>query len=314
MICVLYCSSYHMISMYLGIHETACNPDRSLAWKAAPYLFPCTVEYCLIAAAMAYKMYNNVGRVAKHTLVDEDDIRPKATDCHKANKGLFLGLLVTILTLISVSCFFLFDGKTRLTEDFILSANLVFHITELTLLLLSCIVVIIGFFKFQQLRFLTDHEDQFNARLLMVSFFGLLLFNGFVVVSAIGNIDFYGLVSFLVLGTALLSFIQSGLQSIFIMDGLRRCSESPEQVSRKPGRALVTFLLLCNLSLWVVAIFEAKKTNSVPLHDHFYGNLAWNIISHLCIPFIIFFRFHSTVCLSDIWVNAYRIRRKEQQV
>lgn len=77
------------------------------------------------------------------------------------------------------------------------------------------------------------------------------------------------------------------------------------QVESKPGRAVVTFLLVCNLALWVVTLFEIRKTMVVPFHQSFYGILPWNIILHLCVPLYIYFRFHSAICLSKIWYNAY---------
>ena len=78
------------------------------------------------------------------------------------------------------------------------------------------------------------------------------------------------------------------------------------QVESKPGRAVVTFLLVCNLALWVVTLFEIRKTIVVPFHLGFYGILPWNIILHLCVPLYIYFRFHSAICLSKIWFNAYQ--------
>lgn len=95
-------------------------------------------------------------------------------------------------------------------------------------------------------------------------------------------------------------------QAIFILDGLCRRAENDVQVEAKPGRAVVTFLLVCNLALWVVSMFEIKKTMVVPFHLEFYGILPWNIMLHLCVPLFIYFRFHSAICLSKIWYNAYQ--------
>ena len=119
------------------------------------------------------------------------------------------------------------------------------------------------------------------------------------------------LLDILALGAALLAFLQGSIQTVFILDGQRRCAEHDDHLTRKPGRALVTFLLLCNLSLWVINTFEVSKVEAAPIHSDFYGFLPWKIISHLCMPMLIFFRFHSSVCLSDIWINAYVIKKKE---
>lgn len=37
----------------------------------------------------------------------------------------------------------------------------------------------------------------------------------------------------------------------------------------------------------------------------FYGFILWNILNHVTLPLIMFYRFHSSVCLVDIWNYAY---------
>ena len=83
--------------------------------------------------------------------------------------GLFLGLFIAILTLISISCFFVFDRK----ENHELTAAMIFYITEITLLFLSAIVVAIGFCKLQQLQFTSQEDASFEAPLLVIALFGL---------------------------------------------------------------------------------------------------------------------------------------------
>lgn len=252
-------------------------------------------------------MYRSVGRVGRHDVSQSPDDSPSYTDCHKANKGLFLGLFVTILTLIAVSSFFVFDDKMGNRD----MTSFIFYSTEMTLLFLSSIVVILGFFKLQQLQFNCNEEESFNAALLVISLSGLSMYGTFLVVSSVARVHSSGIISILALGTSALAFVQACAQAVFIMDGLRRSASCTEHVQRKPGRALVTFLLLCNLSLWVVNTFEISKTEAMPIHKIFYGTLPWGVISHICIPMIIFFRFHSSVCLSDIWVRAYTLKNKD---
>ena len=294
------------------MENPSCQFAETLAQKASPFLYPCTIQYSLIGAAVVYKMYCSVGRISRYVM---DDVTlehhgPTAglidPDCSKANKGLFLGLFIAILTLISISCFFVFGSK----PGGAFTASLMFYVTEITLLILACTLVIVGFLKLQQLRFSLQADDNctLDDRLLVISLFGLFIFNVFLVVSSVANIDEVGLIAILSLVSAVLAFLQSAKQTVFIIDGLRRRAVTERQASRKPGRTLVTFLLLCNLSLWVVNILEVKKVESVDMHVGYYGYLPWSIITHVCVPMLIFFRFHSTVCLSDIWVHAYMIK------
>lgn len=128
------------------------------------------------------------------------------TDCDKAHRGLFLGLIVLVLTLVVVCCYFIlrpdlawnsFDQVSRfrdasdasvksdetsaeqkdsaiLMRDTSLSfANLLFFFTELSLLLLSTVAVILGFAKFRSLRFGDIEKDKLLAYLLLTAIGGL---------------------------------------------------------------------------------------------------------------------------------------------
>ena len=44
-----------------------------------------------------------------------------------------------------------------------------------------------------------------------------------------------------------------------IVDGLRRCSDSPENQRVRPGRQLITFLIASNLAMYVWDTFELKS-------------------------------------------------------
>jgi hypothetical protein len=76
----------------------------------------------------------------------------------------------------------------------------------------------------------------------------------------------------------------------------------------KPGRQIVTFLLVCNLGLWITYNFEMQKVNATPDQVEFYGHLPWIIIQRFTLPLCVFFRFHSTVVLSELWKKCYRFR------
>ena len=102
------------------------------------------------------------------------------------------------------------------------------------------------------------------------------------------------------------NFIQATCQVLFIIDGLRRRSVTSEQLNNKPGRSLVTFLLICNLAMWLINTFLMKELTQSKMLRSFYGDLPWVIMVHTTLPLAIFFRFHSSICLSDIWLIAYR--------
>ena len=340
------------IVLVFPVHAVAsnatCPPDDSLSWKASPYLYPCTIQYCLVAVAILCQMYRNIGRIhVRH--VDEsrdpdaastirsggaggggeiaavsstlDDVTSGGggggsgvytVDCDKAHRGLFLGLFVFVLTLVAVSCYFVVGDQLYIGADVKFYSSFILFFTELTLLAVASSAVILGFVRFRRLRFNLLGGDCIETSLLVVALAGVFLLKAFHTVSAVDHVvgTSGGIVAILSVCTSAAVVVQASLQTVFIFDGLRRSVQTPGQAHRKPGRTLVTFLLLVNVSLLVVAVFEVKKVENASIHAAVYGYLAWSVISHVTVPLAIFFRFHSTVCLSDIWNGAYKLKEK----
>mgnify|MGYP002634052334 CR=1 FL=1 len=80
-------------------------------------------------------------------------------------------------------------------------------------------------------------------------------------------------------------------------------------MAKKPGRQAVTFLLVCNLAMWLLNTLETSRTDAHPmmvrkyllllshwlsffnLQVKFYGgSWAWPMISHIAMPLAIFYR------------------------
>jgi hypothetical protein len=99
--------------------------------------------------------------------------------------------------------------------------------------------------------------------------------------------------------------IQVLLQTPFIIDGLRRCSNTRQLRFAKPGRELVTFLVVCNVAMWITETFEIKSYDRRDDRYEVYGKVLWTMLSHMTVPLTMFYRFHSSVCLVDIWKSAY---------
>ena len=50
-----------------------------------------------------------------------------------------------------------------------------------------------------------------------------------------------------------------------ILDNIFRYAYTPEQVRNKPGREVVTFLLVCNLAMWAINTLETNRADSHPI-------------------------------------------------
>jgi len=116
-------------------------------------------------------------------------------------------------------------------------------------------------------------------------------------------------VGVLAAATSVSSFVQVTVQTVFVVDALRRVVRTTGQQRRKPGRTLVTFLLLANVSLFVLTVFEVERPENAKIHSAVCGAMAWYIIERVAFPLSIFYRFHSVICLSNVWNAAYTLSR-----
>ena len=83
-----------------------------------------------------------------------------------------------------------------------------------------------------------------------------------------------------------------------------RADSHPIQV-RKDKFILFGFsVLFC-----VQKVLYDYEYNLVFLKVDFYGGTwAWPIITHISMPLAIFYRFHSTVCLCEVWKRSFKYK------
>lgn len=285
------------------------NIMGELVQDASPFLFPCTIEYSLICAAILYVMWKNIGQVSHINTLDLNNALLPLTrhrhhyqvDCAKANKGLFTGIIVLVLSIICLIIFFVLINKPQYKYLAILEA----HIAELALYLLTTLAVVVALVQVRELKYNHHQIMELDSILLIVAQSGLYLFTIFSVIGGHFTMDQN---TILVLLTALVCLIQGTFQTIFILDASRRFAGNKDQAYRKPGREMVTFLLVCNFAMWAINTLETRRADSNPVQMEFYGFWAWTIITHVTSPLTIFFRFHSTVCLCDIWKRTYKLK------
>lgn len=106
----------------------------------------------------------------------------------------------------------------------------------------------------------------------------------------------------------LLSLMQTSLQTLFVLNASWRKCKGAQQNRNKPGREMVTFLLVANMSLWFIYTLIKSRAGFRPTHLDFYGVWAWTVITHVSMPLAIFYRFHSTICLFEIWKSVYKTK------
>ncbi|XP_076760393.1 proton channel otopetrin-like a isoform X4 [Xylocopa sonorina] len=297
------------------------NIMGTIVQDAEPYLFPFIIEYSLIGAAVIYVMWKHIGRHPRWPHQVEADLERRLeamlsrravalahaghtrVDCVGASKGLFFGLLLLVGSLICLILFFVLIHH----PDFGLVAIYLADVSHCVLMVLSIVAIIVGFIRVQSLKFKAEEQSDLNDILLRVSGFGLFVYAVFSVIA--GSLAaFTHEPNLLVMLTGLLSVAQVILQMLFIADVSRRRVHLPEHDRSKPGRQVVTFLLICNLTMWVIYTFESQKVMANPVQLDFYGFLAWAIVQRVTLPLCIFHRFHSAVTFAEIWKTSYKAR------
>lgn len=58
--------------------------------------------------------------------------------------------------------------------------------------------------------------------------------------------------------------------------------------------------------MWMHDSLSGKKAKFNPLQTEYYDPGTWAIVQAFTSPLSIFYRFHSSVCLADIWHEVYR--------
>lgn len=112
------------------------------------------------------------------------------------------------------------------------------------------------------------------------------------------------------------------LQSCLIyIAGKLRVHGDAELRRSQPGKQAITFLLLANVAMFLMNLLESEKAGVSEAVVNFYGKKSWVFLvrsfrhaasvvvssdpSVCCSPLTIFYRFHSSVCLAEVWKNAY---------
>ncbi|XP_045526888.1 proton channel OtopLc-like isoform X2 [Pieris brassicae] len=323
-----------------NITEMACRRSNimgALVQNASPFLFPCTIEYSLICAVILYEMWkevkstpedfekkSNYEKKSRNNSVTPEKILQQfagmlgvssphgsrnalhnfSVDCSHAHRGLFAGILVIVLTIISLIMFFVLANNSDTVNDAIFEVN----ICELILYTLSILATVIALKQMRALPYKRKSQAVLglDTSLLILAQSGMFVYCMFSLIGCHHTMDkknSSGLTGFF---SEFLSLNQTTLQSLFIIDAWWRRSNTSEQRRNKPGRQLVTFLLVANMAMWTINTLEKNRAEFRPAHLEFYGPWAWTIITHVSMPLAIFYRFHSTICLFEIWKNSFK--------
>jgi len=272
----------------------------SLSRLTSPYLYPCLVQYSLICLAVLLTMWTSVSSEQIQEKVQDklysSSCNRYSVDCNGSHAGLFCGVLLVVLTILSVILTFVFSN---VTHDQIQLSDLVRSLSDLLLYSIALLAVLVGTCQMRSLAYDASANNFLGKLVLISSQSGTLLYS---VTSALFS-DYTRLESLISLGSQLLIILQTLLQTLFITDAVQRSICTSGQQRRKAGRQVVSFLLVINLTLWVVNIINTSQAN---IYQHQYW--FWPIIIHFSLPLGILYRFYSAVSLYDIWSKSFQFR------
>ncbi|RZB39386.1 otopetrin-2 [Asbolus verrucosus] len=289
-----------------------CQNDAGLSMiyrNYSPYLYPFSVEYSILVVGVLFVIWQSIGKCKEKEEMspsrqcdspegNRDNLESNIVihaDCHSANKGLFSGIVIMVLTVVSIILFLIAINDERYESE----AILINIVTSIIIILLMTITGIFAYRQITKLDVNKEHVSLLDDLLLFICIPAFFLNSIVTIIPAVIHQNATSIVMIILEVTQVL------VQTPLIIDGLRRSSNSRELRREKPGRELLTFLIVCNVAMWITQTFEVKSHALQDQRYEFYGAELWTIVGHLCIPLMMFYRFHSSVCIVDIWKSAY---------
>lgn len=208
------------------------NIMGTLVQNAAPFLFPCTIEYSLICAVILFEMWKQCTNRWMHQKrpldrkisTNAQSAHHFSVDCARANKGMLAGTLVIVLTIISLIMFYVFNIPLYYTV-----ATLEVTISEMILYVVTSLAVLGAFINVRDLKFSQSFDAlPLDCTLLLLAQSGVYVYCMFSMIGcyfSIGKGGLYGLVA------EVFSIVQTSMQTLFILNTwFRRCRSAREVI------------------------------------------------------------------------------------
>ncbi|XP_015123870.1 proton channel OtopLc [Diachasma alloeum] len=313
--------SDEQISQAVTLQECLNANTLGQLWiSSMPFLYPFIVQFSLIAAAVTFVMGQNVGKSRYghkqkfHSM--KDVTRQTRIGCDSSSKGLFLGILSMTAGIVVILIFLVVredDNFPPATLSWLTTGTLI------GILALSGMMTASGLVQVRQMSIVSRIPPSHDNILATLSLFGVQLYCIFtIVVCGCALVskkiedqidgDTRGRYVMLLIASVL-QLVECFAQSTLIAEASRRSCITRYQMMTKPSRQVITFLLFSNAVLWAFDTVITQNWITQELQLRFFGVLAWGIISRICLPLLIFYRFHSFVLLLEAWSKCYRVPR-----
>ncbi|XP_012279923.1 uncharacterized protein LOC105699482 isoform X2 [Orussus abietinus] len=311
--------SDEQISQVVALQECLNTNTLGQLWTSSMlFLYPFIVQFSLIAAAVTFVMGQNVGRnrlSSKKFHCAKELAGNTRIGCDGSSKGLFLGILCMVAGIVVILIFLVVREDANFP-----SATLSWLTcgTLIGILSLSGLMTASGLVQVRQMSVVTRAPAALDNLLSNVALFGVQLYSVFTIVvcacslatmdeASSGNQGRHAML----LSASVIQLVQCFAQSTLIAEASKRSCITRFQMSVKPARQVITFLLFSNAVLWAFDTVVTQNWVSQELQLRFFGVLAWGVVSRIGLPLLVFYRFHSCVMLLEAWNKCYRVPRGE---
>ncbi|XP_062295267.1 proton channel OTOP2 [Scomber scombrus] len=329
--------SHKMYRASYGDKKCKCSHSACGTFKEAfYYLYPFNIEYSLFAAAMAYVMWKNVGRLVEDHSHHNVKFHPKDV-CLGPLTGILL-VVAGLVTFIVYEIYILKEGEEKTNK-----ALLIHFIMNIVIVSMMSLSTIIGCIIYR-----LDHREHVSEKnptrsldvgLLVGASMGQFIISYFTIVAVVAT-GARGYLNALNLSWAILTVLQLGLQNYFIIEGLHRepfhvmqeaalhtnahafqehaemnpvvernksiyiltSSSHKLSLKRRVLKEVCAFLLLANIILWIMPAFGARPQFDHSIEIQFYKFTMWAAIVNIGLPFGIFYRMHSVASLFEVYL------------
>ncbi|ESO08991.1 hypothetical protein HELRODRAFT_168921 [Helobdella robusta] len=304
---------------------------------AAPYLFPFVMEYSLLCISVAFVMYFSISEESRDNIekgitnlfkidvfekdsseeIEKDKLKSSKLDHRhphglseseelfsKSHRGIYTGFM--FLTGIIV-CIVFFNFSYGNWDDPIKGET----ISLSCALSMAIILLLVAFSALVQMRVLSiiNKPSSIDDYLLIIAMFGGLTYLLCIIMSGFNALN-NGVYRSSTLETLRIcmgfcSMAQLIVQVVLVISGLRQYPSKQSHVDLKPGRGSLTFLVIANVSAWIFHSVLTKTHDLQYSPTNLFNKVTWIILINITVPLLLFFYFHSSVCLADIWHQAY---------
>uniref|UniRef100_A0A8C5NUV0 Otopetrin 3 n=1 Tax=Jaculus jaculus TaxID=51337 RepID=A0A8C5NUV0_JACJA len=321
----------------LCLNATVCEVFR----KGYLMLYPFSTEHCLICCAVLFVMWKNVGRrLPAHSGAHPN--RPHFR-LHGAIFGPLLGLLALVAGVCVFVLFQIEASGPEIARQYF-TLYYAFYVATLPTMSLACLAgTAIHGLEERELDTVKNPTRSLDVVLLMGAALGQMGIAYFSIVAIVATHP-QELLNQLILAYSLLLILQHITQNLFIIEGLHRrplWEPVPEEVVgkleaelhrrgslmelgqdlRRASRAYIhsyshlnwkrrmlkeisLFLILCNITLWMMPAFGIHPEFENGLEKDFYGYRTWFTIVNFGLPLGVFYRMHSVGGLVEVYLGA----------